>query len=445
MKKSNRVLTLVLTLVLIASLLAVPASADLMWPFQADWDTTPEGDGMSVTLTLSYINAGTEYASEDDGMFFREEFGFTKPVLVAAKDSVISQVVPIPAPAANEDTARCTVMLEGAGTYKLAVMQDNPHFTVGTVLEYEDELGAYSLLAVKDGMYDMPDAGLTLQLSAAEPGEYEDEIEIILQNYISLFQDTLTAYHIASIDDLRANEEAAQELLLYVEECNGILNEFGQPDLGERLKTYQSGRYYEMYQYVLSFEGVEPVVPDMSFFDDVDYDAWYGEYVNEASIMGLINGKADGLFAPNDNMTVAEAITLAVRLHALLYGIDMPEAGGSPWYQPFLDYAAEVGIPWEYTDYNAKVSREEYVHIFYAAVHEIEEPDLNSVADGAIPDVPMSHPYAEDIYAFYRVGILTGSDAKGSFQPQSSIKRCEVAAILCRIVIIDFRQEFTLG
>ena len=40
---------------------------------------------------------------------------------------------------------------------------------------------------------------------------------------------------------------------------------------------------------------------------------------------------------------------------------------------------------------------------------------------------------ADDIYTLYRLGVLSGSDSKRSFLPDSNIKRSEVAAILCRL------------
>ena len=58
---------------------------------------------------------------------------------------------------------------------------------------------------------------------------------------------------------------------------------------------------------------------------------------------------------------------------------------------------------------------------------------LNDVPDGSIPDVPMTHEYADDIYTLYRLGVLSGSDSERSFLPDSNIKRSEVAAILCRL------------
>ena len=52
---------------------------------------------------------------------------------------------------------------------------------------------------------------------------------------------------------------------------------------------------------------------------------------------------------------------------------------------------------------------------------------------------------APEIYAFYRAGILTGSDQSGTFRPASSIQRCEVAAILVRMFTEAERVSITLN
>lgn len=192
-----------------------------------------------------------------------------------------------------------------------------------------------------------------------------------------------------------------------------------------------------------------------SAFSDVPRDAWYAVYVNEAVELGLLKGKGEGLFAPNDNMTVAEAITLASRMDTLLKGkeVDVGEGydGNGPWYQPYVNYAWTVGLPWEYENYNAKITRDEFARIFAAvyknnkAVYDAEGiVPVNQVRDGAIPDVPMSHPYANDIYTLYRLGVLGGSDSARSFLPDSNIKRSEVAAIVMRMGDPTYLQHFTL-
>ncbi len=38
---------------------------------------------------------------------------------------------------------------------------------------------------------------------------------------------------------------------------------------------------------------------------------------------------------------------------------------------------------------------------------------INTIADGAIPDVSYSAYYADAVYLLYRAGVLTGSDTAG--------------------------------
>ncbi len=186
--------------------------------------------------------------------------------------------------------------------------------------------------------------------------------------------------------------------------------------------------------------------PYMFPFTDVGDSSWYRNDVEIAHKNGLINGKTPTLYYPDDNMTVAEAVKLAASMHQLYYDGAVTLTNGSPnWYSSYVNYAlANNIIDGEYPNYNSKVTREEFVHIFYSALPSTEYGDMNSVGDGAIPDVPMSGNYADEIYGFYRAGILTGSDGAGTFNPQSNIKRSEVAAILTRMFDSSVRKSITL-
>ena len=82
------------------------------------------------------------------------------------------------------------------------------------------------------------------------------------------------------------------------------------------------------------------------------------------------------------------------------------------------------------------------MHIFHGA--ESAYTAINTVTENAIPDVKSTDKYAAEIYEFYRAGILTGSDAKGTFHSASSIKRSEVSAILVRMFDTSSRQTITL-
>ena len=52
-------------------------------------------------------------------------------------------------------------------------------------------------------------------------------------------------------------------------------------------------------------------------FSDVADSAWYAENVKTAYELGFMNGKSDGRFDPDGNVTVVEGITMASRLHAI--------------------------------------------------------------------------------------------------------------------------------
>ena len=57
----------------------------------------------------------------------------------------------------------------------------------------------------------------------------------------------------------------------------------------------------------------------------------------------------------------------------------------------------------------------------------------------------MTDKYAAEIYELYRAGILTGSDAKGTFYSASTIKCSEATAILFRMFEASARKSITLN
>lgn len=196
--------------------------------------------------------------------------------------------------------------------------------------------------------------------------------------------------------------------------------------------------------------GTGSVKPDESYtfpFTDVAEGAWYRKDVETAHKNGLVNGKSDTMFYPNDNMTYAEAVKLACAMHQLYHDKKVTlTAGSSVWYSTYMSYALEKGII--ENDLTAvadeKITRSDFVKIFYAALPASEYAVINEVANNAIPDVSLSAKSAKEIYAFYRAGILVGSDHEGTFNPESNIIRSEVAAILTRMFDGSARKTITL-
>ena len=183
-------------------------------------------------------------------------------------------------------------------------------------------------------------------------------------------------------------------------------------------------------------------------FVDVPASAWYAGAVRDAWANGLIDGVNATHFDPDGSLTVAQAIKLAAALHQRIEDGEVTLKNGRPWYRSYLKYAVEHGVIEEsYLDYsdaalNAPVLRDEFAHILYGAANPYTA--INEIASEAIPDVRRGDRYADEIYAFYRAGVLNGSDRNGTFHPASLIRRCEAAAILIRAFDESARMTVTL-
>ena len=178
-------------------------------------------------------------------------------------------------------------------------------------------------------------------------------------------------------------------------------------------------------------------------FNDVTESMWYGfngqKVIASAYEYGLMQGAGTAIFNPEGNMTVAEAITIAARIHSIYTTGTERFVQGSPWYQVYVDYAVKNGIiaAADFSNYTKAISRAEMAYIFANALPAAELATQNTVT--ALPDVNSATSYEEEIIMLYQAGVLTGSDDKGTFNPQSNISRAEAAAIITRVILPDAR------
>ena len=176
-------------------------------------------------------------------------------------------------------------------------------------------------------------------------------------------------------------------------------------------------------------------------FTDVSRENWFYDTVKAAYELELMNGSTGGKFMPEGNITLAETLAVAARIHAGYHGGDGTFVQGDPWYQVYVDYALVNGLLTEIPDdYGRAATRLEFAQILSRTLPDAELHAINRVDDGAIPDV------ADDaaVYRLYRAGVLTGSDKRGAFLPDTSIARSEVAAIVARMAEPSLRRVVTL-
>ena len=188
-------------------------------------------------------------------------------------------------------------------------------------------------------------------------------------------------------------------------------------------------------------------------FSDVTPSDWYYDNVKALYELGLAQGKDGRTFAPKDSVTVGEAAAFAARLLSI-YELGDAEAGPAAfayvenWYGPYVAYLQDQGVIGQEFEglYETPATRAQMAHITARILPESEMTEINVTAVSVgyatrkfIRDVDDYTPYQQEILQLYRWGIVSGSDAAGSFRPDSTITRAEYAALLTRLANPDLR------
>lgn len=170
-------------------------------------------------------------------------------------------------------------------------------------------------------------------------------------------------------------------------------------------------------------------------FSDVKSTDWFSENVKTTYELGLMKGTGNGTFSPGNNVTLAEAITLAARIHSIYYtnSDSFASYDGGNWYDPYVDYARENNIINTYYNYSRPATREEFVHILVKA---LPEEALENIA-GRISFVDSGDiTYMAEVRLLSGAGVINGIKEDGQlyFKPLNTITRAEVAAVVGRMV-----------
>lgn len=179
-------------------------------------------------------------------------------------------------------------------------------------------------------------------------------------------------------------------------------------------------------------------------YSDVDPSGWAYGAIKTCFETELMQGSG-GKFNPSSNLTVAEALVMADRVHQIYHTGANTLTNGNPWYQTYVDYAVDNGIirAGDFSAYNVPISRADMAFVFVNALPGKELSQINEFWE--IPDLgdaPSRDRTA--IETLYHAGVLTGSDRFGTFKPNANITRAEAAAIISRVAIPAERKQVTL-
>lgn len=99
-------------------------------------------------------------------------------------------------------------------------------------------------------------------------------------------------------------------------------------------------------------------------YSDVDFSAWYGDYIQAASCQDLAKGYADGSFKPANTINFAEAAKIIVKYHS--QG-EIKQDAGEDWYYPFTYYLENHNaIPQTVKKGDQLITRSEMIEMMYS-------------------------------------------------------------------------------
>ncbi len=172
--------------------------------------------------------------------------------------------------------------------------------------------------------------------------------------------------------------------------------------------------------------------PDL--FMDVSSGDWFYSTVMAAARAGFIAGKPDGTFAPQEELSWAQAVTLAVRYAQSARGeyvYTAEDQTGDNWYDIYFEYALGHGfISAMPANPNGIINRGDAAVLFAVVLGSFEQ--INEVPEGYFTDVPNEGPVHDAIYTLAEAGICNGKGG-GVFGTNESFKRSEVATIIARM------------
>ncbi len=180
--------------------------------------------------------------------------------------------------------------------------------------------------------------------------------------------------------------------------------------------------------------------PEKQSFTDIDNVLWAKESIELLCEKGIINGRNDEIFAPNDMLTRAEAVKIIVLAFfetdaaAVCDFTDVPK---DSWMYPYMAVAAEKGIVKGYADGSAgadnNITREDFAVMIYRAASSAGI-SLKKVSETAFADEAEISDYAmEAVKALSEAEIINGM-GENKFMPKNNTTRAQAAKIVAGFV-----------
>ena len=174
-------------------------------------------------------------------------------------------------------------------------------------------------------------------------------------------------------------------------------------------------------------------------FSDVTESDWFYDAVTYAYENGLMDGVGMGLFAPNSETTRAQLVTILYRLAgqpAVSGNLPFTDVESGTWYTDAILWAAQNNIVNGVSDTEFapgdEITRQQLVTILYRYA-EAKGYDVSASADlSGYPDADQVQDYAQPAMAWAVAENIIQGMEDGTLKPAGNASRAQIATILMR-------------
>ncbi len=177
-------------------------------------------------------------------------------------------------------------------------------------------------------------------------------------------------------------------------------------------------------------------------FSDVKSSDWFYTYVSKAVEKNIVAGYPDGTFRPQNQVTYAEFITMAMRGEKA-----SNLRGRTEWYAPYYYAAIDNGIFYEYQIAYRQMSKpipRKDMAVVMAGVLAYNNLDAVKTvnAGDTFSDISSTSEYEYPIALCNYYGALSGYP-DGTFRPNNTLTRAEAATAM--VALVDVVEKYNPG
>lgn len=190
-----------------------------------------------------------------------------------------------------------------------------------------------------------------------------------------------------------------------------------------------------------TFSSYAVVENKVSFTDIEKVQSWAGRQIQVVAAKGAIEGRSNGIFAPQDPVTRAEFSKMLIRalnLENSMATESFTDVNANDWFAPYVAAAAEKGIIQGRSSTSfaphAKITRAEMATMISRALKVSKDLGNESALESVLnqfSDAGEINPTLKQGVAFAASkGIVIGSN--GKFKPKDNATRAEAAVMIYR-------------